>query len=98
MSKTPEKEPGPPPGVGAGIATGFGLQFLGLILFQSTALAIPYPLLKLWPFILITVLAVLLLFSKKWRRFAAGVLIVSAAIWIVVIGPCYPLLSTPYSA
>jgi len=96
--KRPEKEPGPPPGVGAGIATGVGLQFLGLIVFQSTALAIPYPLLKLWPFILITVLAALLLFSKRWRRFATGILIVSAAIWIIVIGPCYPLIATPYYA
>ena len=92
MDKKPESAG---PGVGVGIATGVGLQFLGLIAFQSTALAIPYPLLKLWPFILITVLAVVLLFSKRWRPFAAGVIIVAAATWIVVIGPCYELLSRP---
>ena len=95
MDKKPESAG---PGVGVGIATGVGLQFLGLIAFQSTALAIPYPLLKLWPFILITVLAALLLFSKRWRRFATGMLIVSAALWVVVIGPCYPLIATPYYA
>ena len=95
MVKKPEKEPGPPPGIGAGIATGIGLQFLGLIMFQGTALAIPYPLLKLWPFILITLLAAALLISKRWRLFAAGVIIVAAATWIVVIGPCYELLSRP---
>ncbi len=41
----------------------------------------------LWPFILIPVLAGALMFSRRWRRFATGVLIVSAATWIIVIGP-----------
>jgi len=72
--------------------------FVGLILVMGTISAIPYPLLKVWPFILITVLAALLLLSKRWRRFATGMLIVSAALWVVVIGPCYPLLSNPYYA
>ena len=72
--------------------------FVGLILVMGTISAIPYPLLKVWPFILITVLAALLLFSKRWGRFATGILIVSAALWVVAIGPCYPLIATPYYA
>ena len=47
----------------------------------------------LWPFILVTIGAALLMLSKRWRRFATGVLIVAAAPWIVVIGPCIALLS-----
>nr|BFF10112.1 hypothetical protein GCM10025699_14150 [Microbacterium flavescens] len=46
----------------------------------------------LWPFILVPVLAGLLMFSQRWRRFATGVLIVSAATWLIVIGPCLGLL------
>ena len=98
MVKRPESAGADRPSVGAGVGIAFVLYFVGLALFTGTASAIPYPLLKLWPFLLITVLAAVLLFSKRWRRFATGILIVSAAIWIIVIGPCYPMLSTPYYA
>ena len=98
MAKKPESDPKRPASLGEGVGIGLVLQFVGLIAFQGTVSAIPYPLLKLWPFILITVLAAALLFSKRWRRFATGILIVAAATWIIVIGPCYPMLSTPYSA
>ena len=87
----PEKRPS----VGAGIGIGFVLQLAGVVLFLLTLFMIPYPVLMLWPFILITVGFAALLFSKKWRRFATGVLIVAAAMWIVVIGPCYGILLVP---
>ena len=89
----PEKRPG----VGAGIGIGFVLQIAGVVLFLLTLFVIPYPVLMLWPFILITVGFAALLFSRKWRRFATGVLIVAAAMWIVVIGPCYGILLVPGS-
>lgn len=80
------------PGVGAGVATGCGLQVLGVIaFFLSLGVATFYG--ALWPFIVITVAAAALMFSRRWRRFATGVLIVSAATWIIVIGPCIALLS-----
>jgi hypothetical protein len=78
--------------VGAGVATGCGLQVLALILFWLTAGLIGTFFGLLWPFILITVAAGALMFSHRWRRFATGALIVCAATWIVVIGPCIALL------
>lgn len=81
------------PGVGPGVATGCGLQVLAVVLFFLTAGLITGIFGALWPFILVTVGAALLMISKRWRRFATGVLIVSAAAWIVVIGPCIALLN-----
>ena len=98
MVKRSESAGADRPSVGAGVGIAFVAYFVGLILVMGTISAIPYPLLKVWPFILITVLAALLLFSKRWRRFATGMLIVSAALWVVVIGPCYPLIANPYYA
>ena len=66
---------------------------LAVVLFFLTAGLITGFFGALWPFILVTVGAALLMISKRWRRFATGVLIVSAAAWIVVIGPCIALLS-----
>lgn len=80
------------PGVGPGVATGCGVQVLALILFFLTAGIIPSFYGALWPFILFTVAAALLLISKRWRRFATGALIVCAATWIVVLGPCIALI------
>lgn len=92
----PPAEPGAKddrPGVGPGVATGCGLQVLAVIVFFLTSGYVGGILGILWPFILITVAAALLMISKRWRRFATGALIVSAAMWIVVIGPCIALLS-----
>jgi len=88
VDKRPENAGADRPSVGAGVGIAFVAYFVGLVLFMGTVSAIPYALLKLWPFILIAVLAALLLFSRRWRRFATGMLIVSAALWIIVIGPC----------
>lgn len=81
------------PGVGPGVATGCGLQVLAVIAFFATGGFIAGILGILWPFIVVTVAAALLMLSRRWRRFATGVLIVSAATWIVVIGPCIALLN-----
>ncbi len=81
------------PGMGVGVATGCGLQVLAAILFFAT-LALAFNFFgALWPFIVITVGAALLMISRRWRRFATGVLIVSAATWIIVIGPCVGLMT-----
>jgi len=84
-------EPGRP-GVGIGIATGCGLQVLGAVLFLATIGVIGSIWGLVWPFVLITVLAGALMFSRRWRRFATGVLIVSAASWLIVIGPCIGMM------
>jgi hypothetical protein len=78
--------------VGAGVATGCGLQVLAIILFFATSALMFSFLGALWPFILVTVGSALLMLSRRWRRFATGALIVCAATWIVVIGPCIALL------
>jgi hypothetical protein len=45
-----------------------------------------------WPFIVLIVAGVLLMISRKWRRFGTGFLIVMAATAIIVLGPCIGLL------
>lgn len=76
----------------AGVSTGCGLQLLGVFLmFASLGVATNF-FGYLWPFVLTTICSALLLLSDHWRRFATGVLIVSLAAWIVVIGPCIALL------
>ena len=89
----PPEEKDSRPGVGPGVATGCGLQVLAVILFFLTAGLIPTFFGALWPFILFTIGAALLMLSKRWRRFATGVLIVAAASWIVVIGPCIAIIN-----
>jgi hypothetical protein len=83
------------PGVGPGIATGCGLQVLAFVLFSLTAGVIGTFFGLVWPFVLVTVASAGLMFSRRWRRFATGALIVCAATWIIVIGPCIALLQ-PY--
>jgi len=45
----------------------------------------------LLPFIVLLVGPALLMISWKWRRFATGMLIISAAVWLIIIGPCLGL-------
>jgi hypothetical protein len=80
------------PGLGTGIATGCGLQVLGVVVVFGTLAYVGSIWGILWPFIIITVLAGLLMISRRWRRFATGVLIVTAAMWIVVLGPCVAVM------
>ena len=90
------------PSLGAGVGIGFAALFVGvlLLLFGSPVLGWLYDLGWdvgiwgfLWPFILIVIVGVVLMFSQKWRRFATGYLIVAAAFWLIVLGPCIALLS-----
>jgi len=90
MTPPPETKDGP--GVGAGVATGCGLQVLAFVLFFATAGLMLSFYGALWPFILVTVGSAVLMLSKRWRRFATGALIVCAATWIIVIGPCIAML------
>ena len=90
------------PSLGAGVGIGFAALFVGvlLLLFGSPVMGWLYDLGWdvgiwgfLWPFILIVIVGVALMFSQKWRRFATGYLIVAAAFWLIVLGPCIALLS-----
>lgn len=102
----PGPEQGPPPrkrpSLGAGVGIGFAALFVAvlLLIFGSPVVGWLYELGWdigifgfLWPFILIVVVGVVLMFSQKWRRFATGYLIVTAAFWLIVLGPCIALLS-----
>jgi hypothetical protein len=79
------------PGVWAGVGTGCGLHVIGIILMFTLLSVVGSIWGWLAPFIAIPVIAGALMFSRTWRRFATGILIVSAAAWIVVIGPCIGL-------
>ena len=91
------------PSLGAGVGIGFAALFVG---GAAPDLRLTGPGLALrswagtsgiwgflWPFILIVIVGVVLMFSQKWRRFATGYLIVAAAFWLIVLGPCIALLS-----
>jgi len=80
--------------VGIGLAIGFGLQIIGVILLLvtlSTGLATTVWVV-LWPFLLIILAAIVLMFFAKTRGAATGILIVSAGMFLVIIGPCIALL------
>ncbi|WP_137845038.1 hypothetical protein [Microbacterium sp. 2FI] len=81
------------PGIWAGVGTGCGLHFIGIILMITLLGTIGSIWGWIWPFIAIPVIAGALMFSRTWRRFATGILIVSAATWIVVIGPCVGIIA-----
>ncbi|SFI71424.1 MULTISPECIES: hypothetical protein [Microbacterium] len=95
--------PTPPgPGIGLGTLAGVGLFILGVVLFFATGSMMPATdgsvfggaafILPFWPFFVIPLLTALLYFLPAWRRFATGVLIIFAAMWIVLVGPCIVLI------
>ena len=97
MSSTPEIPEKRPP-LWAGILTGLGLQILGLVamlLLLTVSFSIQTGMggifILLAPFIVLLVGPALLMISWRWRRFATGVLIISAAVWLIIIGPCLGL-------
>ena len=79
-------------GIGAGIGIGCGLQFLAGLIFLFTMFAAGSMWGPLLPAILITVAAIVGMFFARWRRFSTGVLIVSAATWLIFLGPCIALV------
>ena len=88
------------PAVWMGVLAGIGLQIVDVVLmFMLLAVASSITVEGDWgivimlsPFIVVLVGSALLMISWYWRRFAVGVLIVSAAVWIILIGPCLGLL------
>ena len=92
---SPPEPPGPgrTPGIGAGVATGCGLHVLALT-FIIAVLGAYSVFGFVWPFALVAVAAAVLMFWKRWRRFATGILIVAAASWLVFIGPCIGLMAS----
>jgi hypothetical protein len=85
------------PPLWAGLLSGVGLQIAGLVVMLML-LSVTFSLsgngavfIMLLPFIVLLVGPALLMISWRWRRFATGVLIISAATWLVIIGPCLGL-------
>ena len=97
MSSTPDQPEKRPP-LWAGILTGLLLQLLGVVVMvglltvsMSNQTQMGGILILLSPFIVLLVGPALLMISWRWRRFATGVLIISAAVWLIIIGPCLGL-------
>lgn len=92
---------GPPeksaPGIGAGVGIGCGAHVLGFVIWlvlisviasgEASILASTF-LSPLAPFIVLAVVSLALLIPARTRRMGAGMTIVAAASWLIVIGPC----------
>lgn len=88
--------------IGAGIGVGVGLFFLSCVaafivvaaMLGSSGLGPTYALIGV--FLVVPVIAVVMLFFPRLRRGGTGILIVFAAGWLVVVGPCIaPSLMAP---
>ncbi|KRC61077.1 hypothetical protein ASE14_09035 [Agromyces sp. Root81] len=79
------------PGIGLGAVTGCGAYLLAVVIGLAL-LTISNVIGFFIPSVVVVVAAVALMFFPKWRRFATGILIVSAAMWIIVLGPCLGML------
>lgn len=92
MNSTPEpSDPGRSgPGTGVGVAIGCVSVIVGVLLFLGS-LGAGYG--ALWPFVLLTVVSVIVAALPRARRVGVGMLIVSVAMWIIVIGPCFAILN-----
>lgn len=81
-------------GIGIGVGIGCGAHVVALVLMLATIfigssnVQGPTFLGITWPFMLVALAAIVMLFWKKTRGIAIGILIVAAAAWIVVLGPC----------
>lgn len=78
-------------GVGIGTGIGCGAYVLGGLL--AIALISTGLVGFLIPFVIIAVVGIALMFSARTRPFGTGILIVTAAAWILVLGPCVALLA-----
>ncbi|REJ07818.1 hypothetical protein DY023_02300 [Microbacterium bovistercoris] len=95
MSDAPRPPEKSGPGIGAGVGIGCGAHVLGFLLFMATGSLLPYTwgaVKFVWPFVLVLILSVALLIVPRTRRIGAGMTIVAAAAWIIVIGPCIGLI------
>ncbi len=78
-------------GIGVGIGIGCASLLIALVLyFALLSLSGTFSLLI---FVFPLVVGGVLMFWKKTRGMGTGVLIISAAAWITVIGPCLGLFS-----
>ncbi|MGX1934247.1 hypothetical protein [Microbacterium resistens] len=97
----PPPPPPAPAGLSVGAARGIGAtagclaHFLGFALMMATLSAAAWMGLfaMVWPYVLILLVSALLLIRPSTRPYAVGALIVAAASWIVLIGPCLLLFS-----
>ncbi|HKT56768.1 MAG TPA: hypothetical protein VJR25_08345, partial [Microbacterium sp.] len=93
-----DRHPEPSP-VGGHVAAGVGLGLLGLVAGLIVAFSgvnlgtvgFPAWITTLTGFSLVTAVGVVLTVLRRTRRTGAGYLIVVAASWIVIIGPCVTL-------
>ncbi|MFC7788789.1 hypothetical protein ACU045_07370 [Microbacterium sp. MAHUQ-60] len=82
-------------GLGIGIAIGIVAHVLGIVAMfavLSTMNGDAGIIGLVWPFLLIAIAAVVMMFFRATRPYATGVLIIAAAMWLVIIGPCIMLL------
>lgn len=78
-------------GVGIGTGIGCGAYVLGGLL--AIALISTGLVGFLAPFVIIAIVGVALMFSARTRPIGTGILIITAAAWILVLGPCVALLA-----
>ncbi|MGW9631792.1 hypothetical protein ACWGST_13905 [Agromyces sp. NPDC055520] len=78
-------------GIGVGVGIGCGAHIIGFgLMFVAIGSATIFG--WLWPYIVIAVTAIVLMFFQRTRSIATGMLIIVAAAWIIVLGPCIALL------
>ncbi|MGX4514716.1 hypothetical protein ACWJV6_20875, partial [Clostridioides difficile] len=79
------------PGVGVGVGLGCAAHVIAFPLMLVSLMAAAGIWGALWPFYVIGVAAIVGMFFESSRKVSTGVLIVSAAAWIVFLGPCVAL-------
>ncbi|QEW02560.1 hypothetical protein [Microbacterium lushaniae] len=79
-------------GIAAGLGIGCGAYVLGIVLALGTLGVASTIFGFLWPFIAIAVVSIALMFSPRTRPYGTGMLIMTGAAWLIVIGPCIALL------
>lgn len=80
---------GIPGGLGVGCAAIFAAFVASIALFSSLH---SFFLVNI-PSVIAAALGVGLMFSPRWRRFGAGILIMVCAGWIIIVGPCTALVT-----
>ncbi|MFF8188749.1 hypothetical protein ACF044_15965 [Microbacterium sp. NPDC016588] len=80
------------PGVGVGVGLGCVAHVIAFPLMLITLMSAAGIWGALWPFYVIGLAAIVGMFSEASRKVSTGVLIVSAAAWIVFLGPCVALV------
>jgi hypothetical protein len=78
--------------VGAGVGFGCLAHVIGVPVMLGSLASAMGIWGALWPFYLIAIAATVGMFFDATRRVSTGVLIVSAASWLVLLGPCVALV------